>query len=82
MDSTPIEVVMITRVKGEDKKQIYSIKQVEWRHLLVFGRININLEMLAVESARSVGILEVLLELDPRGQILKESQLNQQLAAE
>lgn len=73
---TPIQLVFLIK-KRDGTKRVYSIKQIEWRFVLTYGKINLNIELAAFESnvnllnnvasrkRNSVGILQVkILEIE------------------
>ena len=59
-------------LRNDGTKRVYSIKQIEWRFVLTYGKVNLNIELGAFESntsllnnlesrkRNSVGILQVL----------------------
>jgi len=65
-----IELVFLV-LKNDGTKRVYSIKQIEWRFVLTYGKVNLNIELGAFESntsllnnldsrkRNSVGILQV-----------------------
>ena len=68
---TQIELVFLV-LRNDGTKRVYSIKQIEWRFVLTYGKVNLNIELGAFESntsllnnlesrkRNSVGILQVL----------------------
>jgi len=67
---TQIELVLLI-LKNDGSKHVYSIKQLEWRFVLTYGKVNLNIELAAFDSnstllnnldskkRNSVGILQV-----------------------
>ena len=67
-----IEVVLLI-LKPDGSKRVYSIKQLEWRFVLAYGKVSLNIELAAFESntsllnnldsrkKNSVGVLQVFI---------------------
>ena len=76
-------------VKPDDKKVIYALKLVEWRFVLSYGSLSVDLELApyhheGVSTMPSVGILSVTLKIHPLPKhfYLAEGSLNRQLELE
>ena len=76
-------------VKPGDKKIIYSLKLVEWRFVLSYGSLSVDLEMApyhheGVNTLPCVGILSVTMKLSPLPKhfYLSEGSLTRQLELE
>ena len=45
-----VHLCLVVREAGRQNRRVYSVKQVEWRHLLAHGKVQMNLEMFAYRS--------------------------------
>ncbi len=80
-----LELIVIAIIDG-DRKIVYSIKFIEWRFVLVYGSLNIDIELApyyheGINTLPTAGILSISLKINPLPKhfFLSEIALNRQL---